>query len=1816
MEYQKNILGPSGSFISTAVMRYISLAAAEKGEKIALAYGNGKIFGQVVTKDDSTNDKWRMIQVSNDTSDFFYLYHCETGLCLARDKNNNITLTKRENLQTLDLHKNLVPSQPEFYGIWKMRGNERGIYVVAPDMKTPNWSTNDPENYMNKCVSQVARDKKPQIREGAANPKNWFSPIFPGDPIGGNVYILLKDKDSSGNYNITLGPPAQDSIKDMECLSVVQKGDKSHAWYMLPQTHISNEVFNIPVRTGFSLGEFFSWVPSTEVNSAYNVSREKLATRFIDPLTQIVPQQSEYPKICAITQDPNAVDCMAQYTSNDLFNRTTTFNWQYIDIYGYFGGDQGYCPDELRNISIENMGQAGNFNNIGPGPLSNPIDGKYQPNTANLYTYIDGKRSAGLGGRITIPPKWMVDACHKNGVKCYGSIFFQELYYGGKWGWWVQFCQDPELSAKKMADMANYYGFDGWLFNLETGPPDQNMFRDYAGQVYSGVNQLTGEKADEYWCNSMAGAKFPTWWVNQGSGPWQDDECGSADNWPCSCLPQNVNPDTLKQTCGSKSDNYSQGCNNGWLLRENFKKMIKAFNNYRKQKGIEAELFLYDTIQVTSPLGVGISTVSKNSCPDGINNTPKDKACHNPDSCYGNFDFWQDSDGPVADYLFSMRSGCGGAEPSASPQGTTSTYILSQNVEGFKRENFVQENHSLKDLGFRGINTSSKYWPKNTGPDADGIFCPNPSSNNPVFFGPLCNSGEPTGMKNIPDNRALDYYQALQLEGLSGNTFTLEALAKTLNLFTQKGNPQGWDSAIYCGTQSKNLGKLGYGAASGSCVNEENAIEKPMASLNLYYIDILWRWFGSYANIPGYPDIQAMVDWTIQNQLVFWTGARLLSSKNRVNTGTSADYWKGMAHYVSEKSCINSYPFYTSFTLGIGKDFYIMGYPQNFGHWSNWSMQSILPTWMWCPNNEDIEDAQFIKFYFDMDDVYQKSNSLSITTVADPTSWIRLQPPKPTCNLPNNQRNDCDIDNKDKCISSDCCWDETVDPEKYPWCYHKGYSEDSGYIYKTGNKKATYKLYKTQLDLSQGCTLSVTYKITGGSLKFGYVKNSAINDIIWNDLPASKKWTTFVKDIPASKDKIVLLYIQVTLPFDYFSKITLGEICLNNTKTTSLNLIKPAIKSKYTATQSGDTNYILQWKPVDCVYYSILENEKLVGHYYQGKNIREFVKDIPISFSYKSKNENSQFMIRPENENGLASTKMSLKSSDENKFYSGSPLFLGTILVILFLIILLFKNNLSRKLFNTFLVIIGGIALITFIVYAIKSTTAKSIPPDILTAPNSQVEMWQNCKPHVFNACFDDSRTKCWRWLIYMWKKKNWPIKFSFFYNTLWINRDYYILKEWIDMGHEICSHMHDHICPCMKFQAIEHDKDGQVTKWAPVSDQLISDNLILSANLIRKLYGDSQKELVLAWPHGAFPLVDECDKCDPSSSKYEECKNQNCNGNLPCGQDNWGQDCGPTPHDGEPRTQVIKTLEKYYIAARGVNLKLITYNTWPNPSIIPPDSKGKWNTGLWPYNLDPKWGWPYQIDINPSDISHPEELCKKYLENLRTSISLPYGAVIVAGHTFNPTDAEGKDVPCDWTDANQMTDGPYDGSWCKDKNDCQNTYHCPKEIQDITLACWQNAPDTSLPLYKNGNLVDPSFPPDKKYSLQAPTPDQLKNCHQCCDACWDPVPGSCLIELFDEVSAHADLYWFATFTEIVQYVYNRQNSQLKFISNDGNNFKYSLICDRMYNCELTLSFGENNFKAQVDGISVNVYYSDKAGKYFIKFIPKSNTTHTIIITV
>jgi endo-beta-N-acetylglucosaminidase D len=1869
--------GPSNvTFVSPAVMRYVSLQAASQGDKVSLAAdvasdGTYRVWGQTVTRADTDNDKWRMLQAVEGSGgqQSFYMYHCATGLCLARDPHGQLTLTPQATLQRIDpLTLDIPPSTSGWYGLWAARGDERGIYVIAPDVVKPDaagkYCVATDGTVGAACTGSCSggatcqavtdfclvggRKKKPGLRAdgSAADPSiaskcgfcGYPGSAFGGNPIGGSVYVVLGAK-VPGGYQVTAGPPAAASIGDMICTGVVQTGDKSHAWYMLPQRDPSNAKFQVPVRSGMSLGEFFSWSPDQDVNAPFCVSHEPLAARFVDPATQTVPRQSQYPTMTAQTQDPDARDALVQRTSRQLFQRTTTINWQYLDIYACFAGDQGFAPDEFRKIGVDGMGVGGDLKLVGPGPVSGAADGPYYNNTDNLYAYIDGSKAAGNGGRVTIPPKWMIDACHKNGVKCFGCMFFQEIYYGGKYGWWVQFTQDPELSARRLVDIALYYGFDGWNFNLETGAPDKPLMNGYPGQIYRGVNQYTGAPADEYWCNAMSGAKYPTWWVNQGNQAAMDYECGNADHWPCACtnpnqpswpapdFDPNAGKPATSEACAAASNDYRSACNEGWTLRENMKKVIKAFNAYRDSKKAAVQLFIYDTIQVTSPYGVGISTVDPDLCPDGVSNTGQ---------CFGNSDFWYDKDGPVVDYVYDMRSGLGGSESSTSPRGTTSTYILSKN--------------NAEAVGAATL----QGWPKDTGPTAGGTYCPavdaavlgKDCTDNAdactggtmcapfdtehaksycvpgLFTGYACNNGHaPAEAANLPLDRPYHYFQAIQLEGFSGPsgpaavdhkrtvpTTTVAAFGTALAANAAGGNDQGWDSAIYCGTQSANLAKGGYGGAAGSCVNEEAAVERPLGSLHVYYIDVVWRWFSSFSSVPGYPVPQAVVDWVVQNQLTYYTGARFLTPSNRVDTGTLATYWKGLAHFVAERSVIQTYPFRTCFSIGAGTDVWLAGSAQGYGQWNNWSMQSVLPTWMWWP--DDPVAAAFVRIGFDVTDAWERSNSLCFRTTTDP-GWMRYDS---ACNAvaPPSTRSDCGIGDKPGCLAAGCCFDDSR-PDSGPWCYHK----TGGAPPSPAGKTATvaYRLFKTKLPLARGCAVHVRYKLTGANvglagLSIGYSTSAAPDRPVWATVPAGGSgWQTFATAVPSSSGYMATIWARVVLPRDYDTAIRLGEISVLDAP---LPVAPPRVatteSASYVTTVTKRRACVLDWAAVAGVeYYNVWADGRLLDQLYHGPGggqVHYKVLDVSPTATLSVTPGGSP--VRPAPPAPTAdgdSTALMIGGIVSTVVLAGGIAATGASWR---------KLGVHKKQVGMIvgLVIVPMVAVIVLWIYYSEARAprpVRALAPARGAATTAalaavgvapRVEMWQGAKPHAFNACFDDAHVKCWKWMVDMSKRKKWPIKFTFFYNTLWVTRDYYMLKDWIALGHEIASHGHDHDCLC------------DTTNY---TEQQLVDNWVVCANLIRKLYDQPDRELMTAWPHGAYPLIPD----DPKSCIAPESP---CPGTNPPNYD-CQRNCDPGP--GTPRTKILEMLDKYYIGGRSTQVDLI--NTWPNPAAL----TGTYPNPDWALQMSPKWAYPYQIDINPPDDTDPAGLCAGYLRQLDRALAVPNGMVVVAGHDFAPTDAQGNDVPCSWSTIGGLPPPPGQDGWCSDPNDCEKTFVCPESVRDVTEGCYTNPPGTPgplpVPLYQpSGALADPAFPPSRANQLVKPTASAtadgdhgpgVVDCNQCCDACWSPVPGSCLIALFDRVTERQDLFWFATYTEILQYMHNRDNVRLEFTRDQQTVTVTVTPTASMLDIPLTLSLGSRAPRiVSVDGKPTTVGVTPD-GNHIVQCQPRGTTPSTVRAT-
>ena len=121
-----------------------------------------------------------------------------------------------------------------------------------------------------------------------------------------------------------------------------------------------------------------------------------------------------------------------------------------------------------------------------PSTSGNPSQGAniFDVYAFNYWQYTDrlvmwgGSAGEGL---ILAPSADVIDAGHRNGVPVYGTVFFPPVVYGGQIQWVLDFVQRSGETfpvADKLIEVAEYYGFDGWFINQETGGGNSQLARD------------------------------------------------------------------------------------------------------------------------------------------------------------------------------------------------------------------------------------------------------------------------------------------------------------------------------------------------------------------------------------------------------------------------------------------------------------------------------------------------------------------------------------------------------------------------------------------------------------------------------------------------------------------------------------------------------------------------------------------------------------------------------------------------------------------------------------------------------------------------------------------------------------------------------------------------------------------------------------------------------------------------------------------------------------------------------------------------------------------------------------------------------------------------------------------------------------------------------------------------------------------------------------------------------------------------------------------------------------------------------------------
>ncbi|MEU9074641.1 discoidin domain-containing protein [Kitasatospora sp. NPDC048538] len=151
------------------------------------------------------------------------------------------------------------------------------------------------------------------------------------------------------------------------------------------------------------------------------------------------------------------------------------------------------------------------------GPTSNnPSQGSADPNyyAFGYWQYVDklvfwgGSAGEGL---ILAPNPTVIDAAHRNGVKVYGTVFFPPAAYGGQTQWVRDFVQKSGSRypvADKLAQAAQYYGFDGWFINQETGGGDSSL----ATEVRNLMQYTKARSGTEFmWYDAMTTSGAVNW---------------------------------------------------------------------------------------------------------------------------------------------------------------------------------------------------------------------------------------------------------------------------------------------------------------------------------------------------------------------------------------------------------------------------------------------------------------------------------------------------------------------------------------------------------------------------------------------------------------------------------------------------------------------------------------------------------------------------------------------------------------------------------------------------------------------------------------------------------------------------------------------------------------------------------------------------------------------------------------------------------------------------------------------------------------------------------------------------------------------------------------------------------------------------------------------------------------------------------------------------------------------------------------------------------------------------------------------------------
>ncbi|MEC4015406.1 endo-beta-N-acetylglucosaminidase [Streptomyces sp. H27-D2] len=118
-------------------------------------------------------------------------------------------------------------------------------------------------------------------------------------------------------------------------------------------------------------------------------------------------------------------------------------------------------------------------------------------------------------GIVLAPNAPVVDAAHRNGVPVLGTVFLPPVHYGGDPRWTRDLVQRDALGrftlARKLAEIAAAYGFDGWFINAETEGGDAALAADMHGFLRALRAQGASRGMRTIWYDAMDSSGDVAW---------------------------------------------------------------------------------------------------------------------------------------------------------------------------------------------------------------------------------------------------------------------------------------------------------------------------------------------------------------------------------------------------------------------------------------------------------------------------------------------------------------------------------------------------------------------------------------------------------------------------------------------------------------------------------------------------------------------------------------------------------------------------------------------------------------------------------------------------------------------------------------------------------------------------------------------------------------------------------------------------------------------------------------------------------------------------------------------------------------------------------------------------------------------------------------------------------------------------------------------------------------------------------------------------------------------------------------------------------